>query len=232
MLHSIKLLKFLTIVFAAFTFFGCSTVKTYYQKLTDEAPMTEARYNASLPEDVYPESRGRLPIVNRAELDDEGKAAYDRYMSPNSTSLAGIQGPGGLRLHATADKSPSKISAKIRELVRLVIAREMDQQFEWTLHEPVALREGLDPGIIEVIRRNRPLRNVTEPEASVIQLGREVFQDHRVSSETYARLTQHFGKKDLIEITQLMGGGMNSFILLFMFDVHLPYDREPLLTVD
>ena len=206
---------------------GCSSMMESQQRT-----MTEAEYNASLPDDVLHDSRGRLPIVNRDELDEDGKAAYDRYMSPDSTSLAGIQGPGGLRLHANADKSPSRVDGKVRELVRLVIAREMDQQFEWTLHEPVALRQGLSPDTIDAIRYNRSLSGVPDMEAAVIQMGREVFQEHRVSSETYARLTRHFGRKDLIEITQLMGGGMNSFFLLFMFDVHLPYDREPLLPID
>ncbi len=69
-------------------------------------------------------------------------------------------------------------------------------------------------------------------EAAIIQMVREMFREHRVSSETYTRLSRHFGKKDLIEITQLMSGGMNSFFLLYMFDVYLPYDRESLLPVD
>jgi hypothetical protein len=191
--------------------------------------MTEAKFNASLPDDVHPESRGRLPIANRAELDDEGKKVYDRYMSPDSTSLAGIQGPGGVRLHATTDKSPTKVTRKISELVRLVMAREMDHGFEWTMHEPVAIKQGLDPAIVEVIRHNRSIAGVSEPEASIIQLGRDYVRNHDISSETYARLSRHFGKKDLIEIAGLMGSGMNSFILLDMFDVHLPYDRPSLL---
>ncbi len=209
--------------------YGCSTVKTYYEDITTDRPITEAEFNASLPDDVHPESRGRLPIVNRADLDDDGKTRYDRYMSPDSTSLAGIQGPGGIRLHASADKSPSKVTPRIRELVRLAISREMDQDFEWTMHEPVALKEGLSQRTIDVIKYKRSLSGVPEDEAAVIQMVREVFQDHEVSSETYAELTEHFGRKDLIQITELMGGGMNSFFLLFMFDVHLPYDRPSTL---
>jgi hypothetical protein len=229
MFHSIRLLKVSIIVFTAITFLGCSTVKTYYEKVTTDSPMTEAEFNALLPDDVIPESRGRLPIVNRVALDDEGKVIYDRYMSPDSTSLAGIQGPGGIRLHAKTDKGPAMVTRKIRELVRLVMAREMDHDFEWTMHEPVALEQGLDPAIVEVIRHNRSIADVSEPEASIIQLGRDYVRNHGISSETYARLSRNFGKKDLIEIAELMGGGMNSFILLDMFDVHLPYDRPSLL---
>lgn len=209
--------------------FGCSTVETYYEKITTDRPMTQAEYNASLPDDVHPESRGRLPVVNRADLDDNGKATYDRYMSPDSTSLAGIQGPGGLRLHKIADKNSSKVTPKIRELVRLAISKEMDQHFEWTMHEPVALKEGLNSRTIDAIKNNRSLSGISDPEAAVIQMVREVFREHHISSDTYASLTEHFGRKDLIQITELMGGGMNSFFLLFMFDVHLPYDRPSLL---
>ena len=196
---------------------------------TDTWPVTEEAFVASLPNDIYSESRSRLPIVNREDLDDEGKAVYDRYMSPESTSLAGIQGPGGIRLHKTVDSSPTRIDKKTQELVRLVVAREMDHQFEWTMHEPVAVEEGLDPTIIDIIRYDRPLDGVPEKEASIIQLGREVFQLHSVSSETYARALQQLGKRDLITVTELMGRGVTSMILLDVFDLRLPYDRKPML---
>ncbi len=202
---------------------GCATV--------DKQPITEAEYNASLPDDVNPASRGRLPIVNRELLDDAGKATYDRYMAPDSTSLAGIQGPGGIRLHAGVDKSPTRVDDKVSELVRLVIAREMDQKFEWTMHEPVALKAGLAPDIIDAIRDRKSLQGLPEMEASIIRMGREIFQEHRVSPETYSELTRHFGHRDLMEIVELMSGGMNSFILLYLYDVHLPFDRPSLLPV-
>lgn len=228
----IKKSQVFVIVIALLVMVSCSTVKTYYEDFTDEPSVTEEEYNTLLPDDVFPESRGRLPIVKREELDIEGKERYDRYMSPESTSLAGIQGPGGIRLHSKTDKSASKIDGKTRELIRLVMSREMDQEFEWTMHEPVALKLGLDANIIDVIRHDRSLRDVPPKEASIIQLGRDIFQDHGVSPETYTKLIEHFGKKDLIEISQLMGSGMDSFILLLMFDVHLPYDRKSLLPVD
>ncbi len=52
--------------------YGCSTVKTYYEDITTDRPITEAEFNASLPDDVHPESRGRLHIVNRSDLDVDG----------------------------------------------------------------------------------------------------------------------------------------------------------------
>jgi len=192
-------------------------------------PITEEEFVASLPKDIHADSRSRIPIVNREDLDDEGKAIYDGYMSPESTSLAGIQGPGGIRLHKTVASSPSRIDKKTQELVRLVVAREMDNQFEWTMHEPVAASEGLDAEIIDIIRHGMPLDGVSEKEASIIQLGREVFQDHEVRSATYARALQQLGERDLIAVTELMGRGVTSMILLDVFDLRLPHDRKPML---
>jgi len=219
MIHVAKILIIGTITIHL----GCAAV--------DKRPITEAEYSASLPDDVNPASRGRLPIVNRELLDDAGKETYDRYMAPDSTSLAGIQGPGGIRLHAGVDKSPTRIDNKVSELVRLVIAREMDQKFEWTMHEPVALKAGLTAATIDAIRLRKSLQGVPEMEASIIQMGREIFQEHRVSPETYRQLSSHFGPRDQMEIVELMSGGMNSFFLLFLYDVHLPYDRPSLLPV-
>jgi hypothetical protein len=223
MLNSLYIFRLPVVFVISMVLLGCSTMSN--------RPITEADYNAALPKDVYPESRGRMPVVDREALDDAGKAIYDRFMSPDSTSLAGIQGPGGVRLHANVDKSPTRIDGKVRELVRLVIAREMDQQFEWTLHEPVALIQGLDPAVIDVIRHRRSLQGVPAMEASIIRMGREIFQEYRVSPETYRLLTSHFGHRDLIEIVEQISGGVNSFITLFLYDVHLPYDRPPLLPV-
>ncbi len=211
---------------------GCSTVTTYYENLTTETPMAEAEYLASLPDDVYPESRGRLPIVNRTDLDAEGKAIYDRYTSPESTSLAGLPGPGGLRLHARVDKSPTRIDNKVKALIRLSMARELDMVFEWTLYEPVGLKVGITPETLDAIRYNRSLDSVSPFDASIIQLSRDVLKDHHVSSETYQLLQSQFGNSDLMEIAYLMGDAMESYVLLFMFDVHLPYDRKPLLPVN
>jgi 4-carboxymuconolactone decarboxylase len=229
--NSMKMLGIISGFLLALSLSSCSDMPARSGTNAKNWPVSEREFNASLPDDVFPDSRSRLPIVDRADLDDEGKAIYDRYMSPDSTSLAGIQGPGGIRLHRTLDKSPSRIDRKTEELVRLVISREMDQVFEWTMHEPVALKEGLDPEIIDVIRYRRSLAGMPEKEASIIQLGREVFQQHKVSSETYARVLEQFGKRDLIAITELMGRGVTTFILLYAFDLHLPYDREPLLPI-
>jgi 4-carboxymuconolactone decarboxylase len=195
--------------------------------------MTEAEYNATLPPDVHPDSRSRVPLITREVLSPDRYAEYDDHVSPDTTSLAGLQGPGGLRLHGSADdKVGEDLGGRWKELIRLVVSREMDQPFEWTVHEPVALREGLEPAIIDVIRLDKPLDGVPEREAAVIQLGREMFRQHKVSSETYKRALAALGEKNLIDTCVLMGDYTETAILLTVNDVRLPYNRPSLLPVD
>lgn len=200
---------------------------TPYQQL--KWPITEAQYKASLPDDVDKESGSRLPFVDRDELDEEGKAYYDSRRAPGSTSLGGPRGPGSVRLHGSGNLEESQVDRRTQELARLVVSREMDQAFEWTLHEPVALKNGVPPETIDVIRHRKTLDGVPERDAAIIQLGREIFQDHKVKPETYASVLKHLGKRNLVDLCDYMGDYVRTAILLHTVDAHLPYDREPLL---
>ena len=224
-------IKRVTILCTVSMVFGCDAgpEPTGYDGLT--WPVSEEEFIASLPDDVYSDSRGRIPLVNREDLDEERKKGFDSRIAPDTTSRGGLQGPGGLGLNGSGDLSKTQVDARTLEIARLVVSREMDQRFEWTLHEPVALKAGLEPEIIDVIRYRRSLEGVPEREASIIQLGREIFQDHKVSSETFARVIKHLGKRDLVDLCQFMGNYTRTAILLHTFDVHLPYYTEPLLPV-
>lgn len=194
--------------------------------------MSEAEYVASFPSDVYAESRSRVPIVDRATLDPVRQIDFDEHVSPNTTSLAGIYGPGGLRLHGSPDDQIGDgLGGRLKELIRLIVSREMDQAFEWEAHEPVALREGLEPEIIDVIRYRRDLSGVPEREAAMIQLGREYFQTHKVSSETYARVLAAIGRKNLIDMCVLMGDYVETAVLLTVNNVHVEYGTSYILPV-
>ncbi len=213
----------------------CGTIGYFSGRASAQAPqprLSESQYNAALPRDVNRESRGRLPIVKRDVLDEDGKRDYDRHIGPNRSSLAGLQGPGGLRLHGSKeDRIGENLGGRLKELIRLIVSRELDQAFEWTVHEPVALREKLEPAIIDVIRHRKALSGVPEKEAAMIQLGREFFQQHKVSSETYARALKALGEKNLIDMCVLMGDYTETAVLLTVNDVHLPYDVPSLMAV-
>ncbi len=190
--------------------------------------------------DIDPESRSRLPLKRREDMDVEGKKVYDFLVDPESQTLAGQTGPRGFYLYSpkagqhlsqanTYLRFESGLDPQVRELAILVIAREMRSQFEWTMHEPVAREVGLEPAAIEVVRDNKSPQNLTEKNALIIRFGRELVREPKLSSETFSQVAQAFGEEELVTLTLLMGNYMRTALLLRAVDMQLPVDREPLL---
>lgn len=195
---------------------------------------------SSLPSDIYEDSRCRVPLPKREELDEAGRKVYDHHQDPKGGSLAGLNGPGGIRLHSpklsTLQSAPSRylrfeagFPGHIRELIILVTAREMDSEFEWFQHEREALKEGLPRAIVDVVKHRKGLAGVPEPEAIIIELGRQLIRTHRLDSATYARAEKAFGRRGLVDLVSLMGNYASTALLLAAFDAQLPEGEQPQL---
>ncbi len=196
---------------------------------------------ANHPDDIDPESRNRLPVVHRDALEDAVKPIYDEVATPSATSVAGLQGPGGIMLHSPslvaahraynrALRSVPDLPPALKELAILVAARAMDQAFEWTTHEGPARAAGLDPRIIDVVRHRGPLDGLPEREAAIVRLGREALDERRVRPGTYADAERLFGRRALVSLTALMASYTGAAVLLTVFDQQLPPDLPSTLT--
>ncbi len=204
----------------------------------DETPGGPAM--TALPKDIHPDSRSRLPLPKREALDEQGKRVYDSVLDPKRPTLAGFQGPAGIWLHSPRVGEPFRemnrilrnevpLEPRLRELAILVTAREFDSQFEWTAHEPVALKEGLDPGILDAVKFRKAASGAPEKEAVIIAFGRELFRDRKVRAETYAQMVRVFGQAAVVNITALMANYAFTAVMLTAFDQQLHEGRKPLL---
>ncbi len=221
----------------ALCFWGASMACAAPQQ---EASGTAAASAQSLPSDVNPASLSRVPLIRREEMDAEGKRVYDLVMGPQTRSLAGLQGPYGIWLHnpelgekllAASQylRYRTDLGRRLTELATLVIAREMDNQFEWTAHEPAALRDGLEQNIIDVVKYRRDPVGLGEKETVIIRMGRELFRQKKVSSETYAEAVRLFGVKGVVNLSALMAHYTMIGMMLNTFDQQLHSGWEPLL---
>jgi 4-carboxymuconolactone decarboxylase len=186
----------------------------------------------TLPPDIFPDSRNRMPLITREELNELGQRLYDEALA-DPRSIVGLQGPGGIRLGSPRLTELSRpvnrflrygagLDRRLAELAILASARETDQRFEWHAHEAIALKEGLEPAIIDVIRYRRPLSGMGEKEATLITLAREAIGKHEVRPETFADALRLFGKEDLILYVTLMGEYAATGFLLHTFNQQLP----------
>jgi 4-carboxymuconolactone decarboxylase len=159
---------------------------------------------SDLPKDVDPDSRSRLPLIKRENLNEAGKKAYDAA-AVNAAS-GRPEGAAAIRLHRSGVdvRWQSRVGRALTELAIISIAREHDQPYEWSLHEMEAVAVGVDPSVIDVVRNRKALTGIAEKEAVVIQMAREIGR-HKVSSETYARALKAFGESDLVDVVGLMG---------------------------
>ena len=194
----------------------------------------------ALPSDVHPESLSRLPLLKREEMDEKGKKFHDAVTGPHSRTLVGLQGPSGIWLHSPELgervravnqylRYETTLERRLTELAILVTARELDNQFEWTAHEPAALKDGLGPEIIEVVKHRRPVSGLGTKEALIVSFGRELFREQKVRSETFARALEVFGSRGVVNLAALMGNYAMTAVVLDMVDQQLHPDQKPLL---
>ena len=175
------------------------------------------------PDDIYPDSRSRLLLQSPASQTSVSEL-YGRMLSPS-----GI-GPGQIRSRGAGQQSlAARVGRRLMQLAILVTARAHDSQYDWSVNEPRALEAGLEPALIDVVRHRRRLTGIDEKDAALIAFARELFGDHNVGADTYARAVRAFGEQDLVDIVGLMGAHAADAAVLAALDQHLPDGRHPLL---
>jgi hypothetical protein len=185
----------------------------------------------SLPPDINPVTLSRLPPVTAADLDEEGQrllaARTDFKPGPGPNHIS-IYSPRQLDLGIPSGvKSP--VGPRYFQLAALIAARESDQQYEWSAHEPAGRRQGLEQAVIDVVKYNRDVSGLSDKDATVITFGRALFRDHRVSSELWAKMVSYFGRQRTVQLMMIMGDYFRVALMLNAVDQHLPPGREALL---
>lgn len=177
-----------------------------------------------LPKDVYPDSRNRLPLVKRDDLDEKRKKAYDAAFA-TTNSIAGLQGEAGIRLHGGTEdiRFESPLGRRLTELAIITGAREGEQNFEWTLHAEEALRQGVERPIVDIVRYKKPFTGLGEKETAIITVGREMAEKHSVSPATFAQALKALGESNLVDMVITMATRANETPLMWV-DQHLPLD--------
>jgi 4-carboxymuconolactone decarboxylase len=88
------------------------------------------------------------------------------------------------------------------------------------------LSVGVPAEVIDSIKHRRDLAGLPPEDALLIQLVREMWRDHRVTSETFAAAKAHFGSKLLVHLVMLSGSYASTAALLCAFDMQLPDDED------
>jgi 4-carboxymuconolactone decarboxylase len=191
----------------------------------------------ALPPDVHPVSLSRLPPLTRADLDDEGKAIYDKIVGDGPAPKTG---PVALSLYspkiaqAFSDlngflRYNGDLSERHTEVAILVATWEIAQQYEYSAHEPAVLRFGAPQAVVDTIKYNREPVGLSPEETLIIKFGRAIMRDHKVSSELYADVVKTFGRKGMLEMVTVMGDYVMVGMVMTAIDQRVPAERAELL---
>ena len=169
-----------------------------------------------------------VAILPAAVLQSQTPLPPDINITIYDPKVAEAQGMLGRALGVPRGEG-SRLGTRYYQLVVLMTAREIDQQYEWTAHEPMGREAGLEQAVIDAVKYDRDVRGLTDKDATLIQFGRALFRQHKVESDVWAKMVQAFGRQNTIEIMALMGDYFTVGMMMNAVDQHLPPDRQPLL---
>jgi hypothetical protein len=185
---------------------------------------------SSLPREINPVTLSRLPPATAQDLDDAGKRVLD------AKNVTPVPGPTHITMYSpreidlgvpSGEKSP--VGPRYFQLAVLIMAREIDQQYEWSAHEPAGRRQGLEQTVIDVVKYNRDVAGLSDKDATLITFGRTLFREHKVSSELWEKMVNLFGRQRTVQLMMIMGDYFRVGFMLNAVDQHLPPGREALL---
>ena len=195
-----------------------------------------AQSTATLPSDLDPDSRARLPYLKRADMDEANLKIYDTLPGRGQDGV--LRGPLAFAAYNPAVAKAlfdlhnaavaGALDPHVRELAILVACRETNYSLEWNAHEPAALKAGVDRKTIDVVRKKAALTGVDERDAAVIRFGRQLIQDNKMDAATFAKAAQLFGKKGAMDLVAVMSTYAVSGFYATAVDEHMPAGRPDL----
>src|SRR5262249_2432271 len=190
-----------------------------------------AHAQTTLPPDIHPLTLSRLPPVTAQDLDEEGR----RLLTARTNFTPG-PGPTHITIYSPRERDlgipsgeSSPVGPRYFQLAVLITAREIDQQYEWSAHEPAGLRQGLEQSVIDVVKYDRDVAGLSDKDATLVSFGRALFREHRVSSQLWQKMVTHFGRQHTVQIMTIMGEYFRVGFMLNAVDQHLPPARKALL---
>ena len=155
----------------------------------------------------------RLPTIPPEQYTEEQKKAAEEFLAARKVPVFGpfepmMHSPQVMSIaRSTGDylRYYSAIGNTLSELVILVTAREWSQDYEWFVHQPIALKAGISKDITDAIADGRRPPKMSDDEEIVYDFTTELQKNKRVSDATFSAAEQRFGKKGVVDMVGISG---------------------------
>jgi alkylhydroperoxidase family enzyme len=204
--------------------------------LTSGVFLAAAQSVAPLPTDLDPQSRARLPYLQRKDMDESAQKIFD--VLPGLSKEGVLSGPLAFAAYNPAAAKAlfdlhnaavaGTLDPHVRELAILVACRETNYSLEWNGHQAIALKSGVDQKVIDIVRTRGALTGLDEKDAAVIRFGRQMFGDKKMDAATFAKVAQLFGQRGAMNVVAVMNTYAVSGFYAIAVDEHMPPGRPDL----
>ena len=204
--------------------------------LTLGVVLAAAQSAGPLPSDLDPQSRARLPYLQRKDMDENAQKIFD--VLPGRSKDGILSGPLAFAAYNPAVAKAlfdlhnaavaGTLDPHVRELAIMVACRETNYSLEWNAHEASALKAGVPQKVIDVIRTRGALTGLDEKDAAVIRFGRQMFGDRKMDTATFAAVKQLFGPRGAMDMVAVMNTYAVSGFYAIAVDEHMAPGRPDL----
>jgi 4-carboxymuconolactone decarboxylase len=162
---------------------------------------------------VSAQADDRLPTIPPAQYSPEQKQAAAEFEAARKVPVFGpfeplMYSPAVMsQARAMGDylRYKSAIGNTLSELAILLTAREWTQDFEWSVHYPIALKAGIRQDIADAIAEGRRPATLSADEEIVYDYAMELLKNKQVSNSTFERAKTRFGAKGVVDMTGIVG---------------------------
>jgi 4-carboxymuconolactone decarboxylase len=155
----------------------------------------------------------RLPVIPPAQYSAEQKQAAADFEEARKVAVFGpfeplMHSPQVMsQARAMGDylRYKSAMGNTLSELIILMTAREWTQDYEWSVHYPIALKAGIKQEVADAIAAGRRPVALSSDEEIVYDYATELMHNKQVSNATFDRAKARFGSKGVVDMTGIVG---------------------------
>ena len=155
----------------------------------------------------------RMPPLDAARMTDAQRAAAAELAAGPRGGVIGpfialLRSPELMqRLQKVGEylRFASSLEPRVSELLMLIVSRRWTQQFEWSVHVPLALRAGVSTDTVAAVAVARRPSAMAPDEALAYDFADELLHTHGVSDATYAAAVARYGERGVIDMLGVLG---------------------------
>jgi len=178
----------------------------------------------------------RLPVIPASDYSEEQKLAAAQFEAARRSP---VFGPFEILMHSPQLMTQARamgdylrfkpsIGTTLSELAILITARAWSQDYEWTVHYPIALKAGIAPELAQAIAEGRHPEAMSDDEDIVYEFCRELHANKAVSDRTYQRAEKRFGRQGVVDLAGISGYYTLLAMELNMAQYEIPKDGRRL----